>query len=396
LPWNGQGQPVPAVALPPGGEDIGGVIAAGKSALSSHLHGDIMRRWLPGLVGTGLLVLTTLANAQERKPGVRGLATRAPADMKIDGDLSEFKDSFCTPVNYFHPQVGERAAQFFYMWDDEAFYAGLRTLDTKQTNHAPDGRLWEGDAVEWYFDTRRDENFRGLDWGKGAVHCYWTGYNKTEVAPRFCLRPGYLDAIEKIGVQVGARKTDYGAEVEFKLPWANFPNFKAASGEVIALDAELCYSDGGPRVDRIFAYGSPLCVQQPAGQGQVQLVEKLKPADWKQCGAVMMPVRCDTAWSQPTKALVTGQMALPPDQAGEISKVVFRSSDLEGKTVGDYPGKVTTIHEAGRFQLAEAQWPSDAAVPGLHTLIGIVYGQDGKELCRVAPRMVSAGWVQGY
>jgi hypothetical protein len=104
--------------------------------------------------------------------------------MKIDGDLSEFKDSFCTPVNYFHPQVGERAAQFFYMWDDEAFYAGLRTLDTKQTNHAPDGRLWEGDAVEWYFDTRRDENFRGLDGGKGAVHCYWTGYNKTEVAPR--------------------------------------------------------------------------------------------------------------------------------------------------------------------------------------------------------------------
>jgi hypothetical protein len=343
-----------------------------------------------------IFLLINVVAAQELDPGVRGVATRAPADIKIDGDLGEFAGSFCTPVNYFHPQVGERAAQFFYMWDDEAFYAGLRTLDTKQANHAPDDRLWEGDGVEWYFDTRRDENFRGLDWGKGAVHCYWTAYNKAEMTPRFCLRPGYLDAIPVIGVQVGARKTEFGAEVEFKLPWANFPNFKPAKGEVIALDAELCYSDGGPRVDRIFAYGSPLCVQQPAAQGKVQLVEKLEPAHWKQVGAVMMPVRCDTAWNQPTKALVTGKLALPPDHADQIGKVIFQIGDLDGKKLGEYPGAVKTLNAAGRFQLAEAQWPSDAAIPGAHTMIGIVYGKDGKELCRVAPRMVSAGWVQGF
>ena len=344
----------------------------------------------------GLLFANKGATAQDLKPGVRGLATRAPASVKIDGDLSEFRGAFCTPVNYTHPQSGERAAQFFYMWDDEAFYAGLRTLDTRQANFAPDDRLWEGDGVEWYFDTRRDENFRGIDWGKGAVHCYWTGYNQTEVKPRFCLRPGYLDAIEKIGVQVGARKTEFGAEVEFKLPWANFPNFKAAAGEVIALDAELCYSDGGPRVDRIFAYGSPLCVQQPAGQGMVQLVEKLEPAHWKRCGAVMMPIRCDTPWNQPTKAMVTGKIAVPPDHADQVGKIVFRTIDLEGKTLGEYQAQVKPLHEGGRFYLAEAQWPSDAAPAGLHTLIGIVYGKEGKELCRVAPRMVSAGWVQGY
>lgn len=342
------------------------------------------------------LVAAALSGAEDLKPGVRGLATKAPAEVKIDGDLSEFRGAFCTPVNYSHPLAGERAAQFFYMWDNEAFYAGLRTLDTKQFNQAPDDRLWEGDGVEWYFDTRRDKDFRGLDWGKGAVHCYWTGYNKAEVSPRFCLRPGYLDAIEKIGVQVGAKKTDYGAEVEFKLPWANFPNFKATAGEVIALDAELCYSDGGPRVDRIFAYGSPLCVQQPASQGMVQLVEKLEPAHWKQCGAVMMPLRCDTPWNQPTKAMVTGKLALPPDHADQVGKVVFRVSDLEGKTLGEYAGEVKTLHAGGRFQLAEAQWPSDVAVPGLHTMVAIVQDHSGKELCRVAPRMVSAGWVQGY
>src|SRR5262245_16780550 len=109
-------------------------------------------------------------------PGVRGLATRAPKNMKIDGDLSEFKGAFCTPVEYFNEKLHDRAAQFFYMWDEEAFYAGLRTLDATPANLAPDDKLWEGDGVEWYFDTRQDENFRSQAWptnaNAGAVHCY--------------------------------------------------------------------------------------------------------------------------------------------------------------------------------------------------------------------------------
>ena len=73
-------------------------------------------------------------------PGVRGVATRAPSSVVIDGDLREFKNAFCTPVGYFERNLRERAAQFFYMWDDQAFYAALRTLDTKQANPAPDDR----------------------------------------------------------------------------------------------------------------------------------------------------------------------------------------------------------------------------------------------------------------
>src|SRR5436305_2071086 len=307
----------------------------------------------------GLLTLAVLAD--DLKPGVRGLATRAPAEMKIDGDLSEFDGAFCTPVNYFfqadkQPLIKDRAAQFFYMWDDTAFYAGLRTLDTKQFNGSDDAHLWGGDAVEWYFDTRRGDDFRSLDWGAGAVHMYWTAYDKAELKPRWCLRPGYLDAIPGKGIEVGARRMPYGAEVEFKLPWENFPNFKPARNEVIALDAELCYSDGAARVDRFFAYGSPLCVQQPAAQGMVQLVEKLEPAHWKQCGAVLAPIRCDTPWTQKTKAQVTGKMALPTNHADQIGKIVFRVSDLDGKTLGDYPAERRALEAAGKFHLAKAQW----------------------------------------
>jgi hypothetical protein len=177
-----------------------------------------MMHCLPAAIGAAFLVCATYgASADELKAGVRGLATRAPANMKIDGDLSEFAEAFCTPVNYFHVQkpesIKDRAAQFFYMWDDTAFYAALRTLDTKQFNGSDDTHLWGGDAVEWYFDTRRDASFRGIDWGPGAVHMYWTGYDKADVKARWCLRPGYLDAIPGKGIEVAARRTPYGAEV---------------------------------------------------------------------------------------------------------------------------------------------------------------------------------------
>ncbi|MEX0713751.1 MAG: sugar-binding protein [Pirellulales bacterium] len=328
--------------------------------------------------------------------GVRGVATRAPQGMKIDGDLSEFRGSFSTPVCYYEPDVKNRAAQFFYMWDDEAFYAGLRTLDEKQANPAPDDRLWEGDGVEWYFDTRRNEHFRSHDWGKGAVHMYWTGYKGTEIKPRWCLRPDMLQAIEGQGVEVAARKTSEGAEVEFKLPWSNFPDFKVAEGAVIALDAELCYSDGGPRVYRTFAYGSPLSVQQPASLAKIQLVNQLEPAHWRQCGPVMAPIRCDTPWLQETNALVTGLVALPPDQADQVRKVVFRLLDTSGQKIADYEGRLETLDAEGNFLRARAQWPTDVAVPGAHFLLGILFDKQGRELTRVAPRMVSVHNIQGY
>src|SRR3989442_14493060 len=152
-------------------------------------------RWRSLLPVLLLLFFPDAASAQ-LVPGVRGLATRAPKNMKIDGDLSEFKDAFCTPVEYFSfdaKTLRNRAAQFFYLWDEEAFYAGLRTLDETPANNAPDKQLWEGDAVEWDFDTRLDEYFRSQAWPINAcpcdAHCYWAGPNGTEVQGSLSLWP---------------------------------------------------------------------------------------------------------------------------------------------------------------------------------------------------------------
>ena len=356
-------------------------------------HGKL----LCALAFLGILSGFTYAQADQLAKGVRGVATRAPDKVVIDGDLSEFENAFCTPINYFHPNKSNRPAQFFYMWDDDAFYAALRTIDQKPANLAPDDRLWEGDGVEWYFDTRRGDDFRSTKWtNNGSVHCYWTGLKGTEIEPRFCLRPGYLDAIPKVGVEVGARRTKTGMDVEFKLPWKNFPDFAAKVGEVIAVDAELCYSDGGPRVDRYFAYGSPLSVQQPASLAQVQLVDRLEHEHWKQCGPVMMPLRCDTAWNQPTKAHAHGEITLPPNELDAIGKIMFRLTDLEGNVLGEYEAQHKVMQEYGNFATAGASWPSDVAPPGGHHVTAIVFDKEGRELTRVAPRLVSTGMQIGY
>ena len=34
--------------------------------------------------------------------------------------------------------------------------------------------------------------------------------------------------------------------------------------------------------------------------------------------------------------------------------------------------------------------------PGQHTVVAVINDKSGRELCRVAPRLVSAGWTQGY
>ena len=107
-------------------------------------------------------------------PGVRGLVTLSPAKVIMDGRLREWSNAFCTPVQYNHRDLENRAAQFFYMWDDEALYIGLRCLDLKQANHAALASTYDGDAVEFYLDTRPGAELRDKDWTTGAIHLFFS------------------------------------------------------------------------------------------------------------------------------------------------------------------------------------------------------------------------------
>ena len=137
-------------------------------------------------------------------------------------------------------------------------------------------------------------------------------------------------------------------------------------------------------------------MQQPASLGKVQLVEKLEPGHWKQCGPLLMPMRCDTPWSQTTANHVYGQIALPPNHADQVGKIVFEVRGLDGTVLGTYPAEREVFSEAGKFARATAHWPSDAAPPGLSQVTAIVFDPQGKELTRVAPRLVSVNMQPGY
>ena len=347
-------------------------------------------------VATALLFGTPVAFSE---PGanrqVRAVVPHATAAIEIDGRLDEYEHAFAAPVEYFHPDLKNRAGQFFFLWDDEAFYVGLRTLDQKR--FSPEHPLWEGDAVEWYFDTRRTEEFRNREWGKGSLHCFFTPMHLDKLEPRFCLRPGYEDAIQEIGIKVAARTTDDGWEAEFKLPWENFPDFKAHAGEVIGIDAELSYSDGGPRSDRSFVFGNPLSVFQPANLACVELVDKFEREHWRTSGAVMLPIRVDVPWMQDTNPQVHALVALPPNRADQVDKVVFETVDLHGEVIGRHEAKQRDEFAAtGNFVRLSATWPKAESPAGQYSVRAIAYDADGKELTRVAPRLVSVNMFQGY
>jgi len=354
-----------------------------------------------GWMTAGLLLVLPLSARKGSAAGgspqaqVRAVIPRAKQPIKIDDQLKEYETAFAAPLEYFHPDIKNRAGQFFFLWDKEAFYVGLRTLDEKP--YSQQHPLWEGDAVEWYFDTRRDERFLNRKWGNGSVHCFFTPMTLDAVEPRFCLRPGYEDAIAEIGIEVAARRISAGLEVEFKLPWANFPDFQAEVGQVIGMDTELSYSDGGPRSERSFLFGSPLSVQQPANLARVELVEDFERKHWNACGPLMMPIRVDVPWSQETRPHVHAFVAMPPLRADEVSRVVFQILNLHGEVLGEHEAQEQQqLDSAGYFSRWAAHWPTTESVPGNHLVRAIVLDEQGAQLTRVAPRMVSVNTQQGY
>jgi hypothetical protein len=229
------------------------------------------------------------------------------------------------------------------------------------------------------------------------VHCFFTPLHLDRIEPRFCLRPGYEDAIDEIGIEVAAQVTRSGLAVEFKLPWENFPNFQAKVGQVLGIDAELSYSDGGPRSDRSFVFGSPLSVQQPANLARVELVENFERQHWRVCGPLMMPIRVDVPWVQETRPHVHAFVAMPPGRADEVRRVVFQVLNLQDEVQGEYVAQEKQRLDAtGEFTRWVARWPTTAAIPGQHLVRAIVYDDQEEPLTRIAPRMVSVNSEQGY
>ncbi len=351
-----------------------------------------------------LFAAPILATADDKAPplapGVRGLVTRAPASgIKVDGKLAEWGTAFCTPVHYNHVRVDERAAQFYYAWDGAALYIGLRALDRHRANVVPKEIIADGDAVELYLDTRPGPALRGKDWTKGAVHLFFSPFEGERLAPRWVVRRGIATSDTKLeGVEIAATLLpgDAGYEIEFKVPWANFPEFAAKPGALMAIDAELCSGDGARRTDRTFAYGSPLSVQQPASQGTVELVGDFEPEYLPQVGPSAFPFWVETPWQQSERAHVRATLGIPPAYADVVGDVEVRLHNTDGAIVRTHKAKVEPFGPPGLgFVRAVASWPIDDFPPNTYFATARVASRTGKPMTTVAPRMVEEAQMSG-
>jgi hypothetical protein len=302
------------------------------------------------------------ASAQE-KPLV-GLIPKAQKPIPMDGKLTGWEGAFVTPVHVGHPDFANRGGQFLSLWDEKNLYIGLRCLDQNPAQIGTDNQIWNGDAVEFYLDTRRGDQLGAAAFGPGTLHMFYTPFTKTDVKPRWQVRdlPAFKD-FKLQGAEVAAAKTPWGYTAEFKLPWANFPAFAAKAGEILGIECELCSSDGGPRVDRTFVFSSPAAVGSPSAFGRVQLVDKLDPASLKPFGRVLLPLSLTRSTNY---AWLYGTVCVSPTIEGSVAKLEGKLVDAGGKVRKTSTGSKKTLD--GGFTLWTGSWELFDLQPGVYTL----------------------------
>ncbi len=308
------------------------------------------------------LLAAVPASAQHRP--VIGLIPKAQKPIAMDGKLTGWDGAFVTPVHVGHPDFANRGGQFLYLWDDKNLYIGLRCLDRKPAHVGPDSQIWNGDAVEFYLDTRRGDKLGAAAFGPGTLHMFYTPFTKTAVKPRLQVRdlPAFKDFKLK-GAEVAASKTLWGYTAEFKLPWANFPDFSPKAGEIIGIECELCSSDGGQRVDRTFVYSSPAAVGSPSAFGRVQLVDKIDASALKPYGRVLLPLSLTKSANY---AWLYGTVCISPTIAGALAKIEGKLLDAGGKVRKTSLGSKKTLD--GGFTLWTGSWEMFDVPPGIYML----------------------------
>ena len=317
-----------------------------------------------------LLAFAALAAARADEKPVVGLIPKAQKPVVIDGKLDEWDGAFVTPVHVGHPDFANRGGEFLFLWDEQNLYVGLRCLDQKPAHVGTDDQVWNGDAVEFYLDTRQGDKL-GTPFGPGSLHMFWTPFTGTEVKPRWRVRdlPAFKD-FKLQGAEVAGQKTPWGYTAEFKLPWANFPDFAPKADEVLGIDCELCSSDGGPRVDRTFVYSSPASVGSPASFGRVQLVDKIDPKKLEPYSRVLLPL---SVTQSANYSYVYATACLSPTIEKSVAKIEGKVSDAKGKAT---PGTRQTLEGSG-FAMWDAKWELFDLPPGPYTVEVTAYDKDG-------------------
>ena len=323
------------------------------------------RGLMPALLAAILLALTARAGLADDRPIV-GLIPKAQMPVVMDGRLDAWQGAFVTPLNATHPDFNNRATHIYYLWDNEALYVGVRALDTNPTHISPDAALYDGDAVEFYFDARQGDDLGKPDWAPGTLHAFFTAVTGNEIKPRFHVRdlPAFAGLTLK-GVEMAARRTANGYTMQFKLPWANFPGVTPRPGLPIGIDIEMGSADGGHRVHRTFGYSSPTSVGTPSTLGRVLLVDRIDTTALKPYSRALFPFDAQVPGNY---GRIYGVACLSPTVSGVVTKVEARLLDSTG-AVRKQAENAAVSTVADLWSIWRGEWETYDLPAGTYTLV---------------------------
>ncbi len=334
--------------------------------------------------------------AQEKsKPAgdkpIVGLIPKAPEGLKLDGKLDEWDAAFVAPVHVGHPFFVNRGGHVLFLWDDDSLYIGLRCLDQNPVHTGANDKLLDGDAVEFFVDTRRGDNLGAAEYRPGTLDMFWTPFTGSDLKPRTQVRdiPAFK-SLKLQGAEVAGQTTPWGYTAEFKLPWANFPAFTPDVGEVIGIDCALYSSDKDKRVDLTFVYSSPAAARSPATLGRVKLVDKINPKDLASLGRALLPFSLAKSANYDW---LYGTVCISPTIEKSVAKLEGRIVDDTGKVQKTFSSGRRTVEivEGSGFGLWQQRWDLSGLPAGEYTVEFAALDKEGNAITQRKEKFLHNG-----
>ena len=182
---------------------------------------------------------------------------KAPADLKIDGKLDEWKNVPARAINlsrqFFRAEkqadwtgTEDLSGTVRFLWDEKYLYVGVEVKDDIFANPKQDAGLWSQDGLQFLIDPARDrkEKEGRFDFSVGLGQKgpqAWSHLSGDEVrSPEGEIKDFQL-GISREGLAGGS------VHYEVAIPWTRIPPFQPAVGRDLGLSMILNEDDGKSR-----------------------------------------------------------------------------------------------------------------------------------------------------
>jgi len=207
-------------------------------------------------------------------------AVRAKTAVIIDGNLSDFADAkplildkqldLKEGTNWSGPK--DLSGAIFLKWDENYVYVAAKVNDLNSpVNIRRRGDIWNGDAIELTISTDP-----GADPKRGEVSendfqiGFGTGDGKLN-KPSVWI---WQKRTQPEGSVIFVKKTATGYNLEAKVPWGSFTNYRPRDKDTVGFDIALDDADKAEREAQLIWNGDYAFYRDPSVWGRLQFIEQ--------------------------------------------------------------------------------------------------------------------------